>query len=45
MFSLMIYGSRVSLEVGFAAAFVAMVIGGTVGVVSGFFGGWRSTCC
>ena len=39
MFSLMIYGSRVSLEVGFAAAFVAMVIGGTVGIVSGFFGG------
>jgi len=40
MYSLLVYGSRVSLEVGFAAAFVAMVIGGTVGVVSGFFGGW-----
>jgi peptide/nickel transport system permease protein len=39
MLSLMIYGSRVSLEVGFAAALVAMLIGGTVGVVSGFFGG------
>jgi peptide/nickel transport system permease protein len=39
MFSLMVYGSRVSLEVGFAAALVAMVIGGTVGIVSGFFGG------
>jgi peptide/nickel transport system permease protein len=39
MLSLMIYGSRVSLEVGFAAALVAMIIGGTVGVVSGFFGG------
>jgi len=39
MLSLMIYGSRVSLEVGFAAAIVAMVIGGSVGVVSGFFGG------
>ncbi len=40
MFSLLVWGSRVSLEVGFAAAFVAMVIGGTVGVASGFFGGW-----
>ena len=40
MFSLLVYGSRVSLEVGFAAAFVAMVIGGTVGIASGFFGGW-----
>jgi peptide/nickel transport system permease protein len=39
MLSLMIYGSRVSLEVGFAAALVAMVIGGAVGVVSGFVGG------
>jgi len=39
MLSLMIYGSRVSLEVGFAAALVAMLIGGAVGVVSGFFGG------
>ena len=39
MFSLMVYGSRVSLLVGFAAALVAMLIGGTVGIVSGFFGG------
>ncbi|HEY0389879.1 MAG TPA: ABC transporter permease [Gaiellales bacterium] len=40
MFSLMVYGSRVSLEVGFAAALVAMLIGGAVGVIAGFFGGW-----
>jgi peptide/nickel transport system permease protein len=39
MLSLLIEGSRVSLEVGFAAACVAMLIGGTVGVMSGFFGG------
>jgi peptide/nickel transport system permease protein len=30
---------RVSLVVGFAATFVSMVIGGTVGVVAGYFGG------
>jgi peptide/nickel transport system permease protein len=40
MFSLLVYGSRVTLEVGFAAALVAMLIGGTVGIASGFFGGW-----
>jgi peptide/nickel transport system permease protein len=40
MFSLLVYGTRVSLEVGFAAAVVAMLIGGAVGVISGFFGGW-----
>ena len=39
MLSLLIAGTRVSLEVGFVAALVAMVIGGAVGVLSGFFGG------
>jgi peptide/nickel transport system permease protein len=39
MLSLLIQGSRVSLVVGFAAALVAMLIGGSVGVLSGFFGG------
>jgi len=39
MLSLIIRGSRVSLIVGFAAALVAMVIGGLVGLASGFFGG------
>jgi peptide/nickel transport system permease protein len=39
MFTLLLYGSRVSLVVGFAAALVAMLIGGTVGVLSGFLGG------
>ena len=35
MLSLVIAGSRVSLIVGFAAALVAMLIGGTVGLWSG----------
>jgi peptide/nickel transport system permease protein len=39
MLSLLIAGSRVSLGVGFLAALVAIVIGGSVGIVSGFFGG------
>jgi peptide/nickel transport system permease protein len=39
LFSLMIEGSRISLLVGFLAALVAMLIGGTMGILSGFYGG------
>ena len=39
MVTLLIWGMRVSLVVGFAATFVSMVIGGTIGVVAGYFGG------
>jgi peptide/nickel transport system permease protein len=34
-----IFGSRVSLTVGFFASFISIVIGGMVGVVAGFYGG------
>ena len=34
-----LYGARVSLIVGFFAAFISVVIGGTIGVVAGFYGG------
>ena len=34
-----IYGARVSLTVGFFASFISVVIGGTIGLISGFFGG------
>ena len=43
MLSLLIHGARVSLIVGFAAALVAMLIGGTVGLLSGYFGGRTDT--
>lgn len=33
------YGSRVSLTVGFFAAFISIVIGGLIGIAAGFFGG------
>lgn len=40
VFSRIIYGSRVSLEVGIIAVAISVIIGVTLGLVSGFFGGW-----
>ena len=37
--TLLMWGARTSLVVGFAATFVSMVIGGAVGVAAGYFGG------
>jgi len=37
--SLLIYGARVSLIVGFVSSFFSMFIGTTVGLVAGYFGG------
>jgi len=37
--SLLIYGARVSLLVGFTASFMSMFIGTVVGLVAGYFGG------
>jgi peptide/nickel transport system permease protein len=36
----MVYGARVSLEVGFLAVLLYILVGGAVGIVSGFYGGW-----
>ncbi|GLW64962.1 peptide ABC transporter permease [Actinomadura rubrobrunea] len=43
LFSRIIYGSRVSLLVGFLATLVAAFIGTTLGVIAGYFGGWIDT--
>jgi peptide/nickel transport system permease protein len=39
IFSRVVWGARVSLTVGFASVAFGLVIGGTIGVVSGFFKG------
>jgi len=40
IFSRVLWGGRISLIVGFTAAFVAVVAGTLVGVIAGYFGGW-----
>jgi len=39
IFSRMVYGSRISLEVGFIAVGIAVLVGGSLGAVSGYYGG------
>lgn len=39
----LLYGGRVSMEVGFAVAIISVIIGVVVGAVAGFFGGWVDT--
>lgn len=43
VYSTILYGMRVSLFVGFAAVMLGMVIGVTLGLISGYFGGWTDT--
>ena len=38
--SRLIYGARVSLQVGFIAVGIALVVGGMLGAVSGYYSGW-----
>jgi oligopeptide/dipeptide ABC transporter ATP-binding protein len=39
VFTNFLFGARVSLIVGFFAAFISIVIGGVMGIVAGFYGG------
>lgn len=41
--SRLIYGTRVSLTIGFGAATVGLLIGVTLGICAGYFGGWVDT--
>jgi peptide/nickel transport system permease protein len=40
VFSRMIWGSRISLQVGFVAVGIAICIGIIVGAIAGYYGGW-----
>lgn len=39
LLSRLLWGTRLSLAVGFAAAFLAATVGSTIGIVAGYFGG------
>ncbi len=39
-FSRLLYGSRISLTIGFVAVSIAATIGTSVGAIAGYFGGW-----
>lgn len=40
LFSRVIYGSRLSLQIGFSTITFAIVVGGLLGAISGYAGGW-----
>jgi oligopeptide transport system permease protein len=40
LYSRIIYGARMSLAVGAATAFIALIIGTSIGITAGYFGGW-----
>jgi peptide/nickel transport system permease protein len=39
IFSMVVYGTRASLTIGFGAALAALLVGGTVGILAGYFRG------
>ncbi len=40
IFSRLLYGSRISLSIGFLVVLISVTLGTVVGVSSGYFGGW-----
>jgi peptide/nickel transport system permease protein len=40
LLSRIIYGARISVTIGFGAVVLSTLLAGTIGIVSGYFGGW-----
>ena len=40
IYSAILYGSRISLVIGFASVLVALTVGLSLGLIAGYFGGW-----
>ena len=40
IFSAILYGSRISLIIGFASVILALAVGLSLGLIAGYFGGW-----
>jgi peptide/nickel transport system permease protein len=43
IFSRVIYGSRISLSIGFLVVLISVTLGTIIGVSSGYFGGWTDS--
>lgn len=43
VFSRVVYGTRISLQIGFIAVGIALVLGGTLGALAGYYGGLFDT--
>lgn len=43
LFTRVIYGTRISLWVGFFAVTGSIIVGSLLGLIAGFYGGWRDT--
>jgi len=44
LFSLLVYGSRISLSIGFVAMAIAVALGALVGTAAGYAGKWTDFC-
>jgi peptide/nickel transport system permease protein len=43
IFSMLVYGGQVSFEISLAVTAIGMIIGGTIGLTAGYFGGWADS--
>jgi peptide/nickel transport system permease protein len=43
IFSMLVYGGQVSFEISLAVTAVGAIIGGTIGLAAGYFGGWADS--
>ncbi|MFW6273699.1 MAG: nickel transporter permease [Halanaerobium sp.] len=40
VFSRIIYGARISLQIGFVAVFISLIVGVLLGLIAGYYGSW-----
>lgn len=43
IFARIVHGGRISLRIGFVSVGIALLVGGTMGLVSAYYGGWLDT--
>src|SRR3954464_12484030 len=43
IFSRIVYGARISLLIAFLATLLSVILGSTLGIIAGYFGGWVDT--